>query len=211
MSGERPTHLPSQERPLLVVLSGPSGAGKDAALSALRALNRPWHFTVTATTRLKRPGETDGSDYIFLSHAQFEAMAKAGEFLEYARVYGNWYGVPKQQVQEAMARGLDTIVKVDVQGAATIKTIAPDAAFVFLAPSSMAELRQRLSLRATESADDLEFRTETAWQEMDRMPEFDYVVVNQNGGLDSAVACIDAIITAEKCRIPPRQITIQSL
>ena len=177
-------------------------------MGALRALDRPWHFTVTATTRLKRPGETDGSDYIFLSQGQFESMVEGDEFLEYAQVYGNWYGVPKQQVREAVARGLDTIVKVDVQGAATIRSITPQAVFVFLAASSMEELRQRLSLRATESDADLEYRTETAWQEMNRMPEFDYVVVNQNGGLDNAVACIDAIITAEKCRIPPRQISI---
>ena len=194
--------------PLLIVLSGPSGVGKDAALEGLRALDRPWHTIVTATTRPRRPGETDGVEYIFLEHDKFQSMIEHEELLEYAEVYGNWYGVPKQQVRDALAKGLDTVLKVDVQGAATIKKLVPDAVFVFLAPSSMDELRRRLSLRATESAMELETRTNIAWEEMEHLRDFDYEVVNRDGSLDEAVARIDAIIQAEKCRIPPRRVSI---
>ena len=192
----------------MVVVSGPSGVGKDAVLGVLRTLERPWHFAVTATTRSKRPGERDGTDYIFLETGKFQAMVEQGEFLEYAQVYGNWYGVPKQQIRHAGERGLDTILKVDVQGAATIKTLAPEAVFIFLVPSSMDELQRRLSLRATESATDLEIRTRIARHEMERMSSFDYVVVNRDGCLDQSVTCIDAIILAERCRTSPRQISI---
>ena len=194
--------------PLLIVLSGPSGVGKDAALEGLRALDRPWHTIVTATTRPRRPGETDGVEYIFLEHDKFQSMIEHEELLEYAEVYGNWYGVPKQQVRDALAKGLDTVLKVDVQGAATIKKLVPDAVFVFLVPSSMDELRRRLSLRATESAMELETRTNIAWEEMEHLRDFDYEVVNRDGSLDEAVARIDAIIQAEKCRIPPRRVSI---
>ena len=192
----------------MVVLSGPSGVGKDAALGVLRTLERPWYFAVTATTRPKRPGEKAGVDYVFLETRKFQAMLEQGEFLEYAQVYGNWYGVPKEQVRHARKEGLDTILKVDVQGAATIKALVPDAVFIFLVPSSIEELQRRLSLRATESAADLEVRTGIARQEMERMSSFDYVVVNRDGCLDQAVACIDAIILAERCRTSPRQISI---
>ena len=206
-AGHRPG-LPASVGPLLVVLSGPSGVGKDAALNSLRTLKRPWHFVVTATTRPMRSNETDRVDYLFMEPAEFQAMVKREEFLEYAEVYGNWYGVPRQQVREAMGRGQDTILKVDVQGAATIKKLAPEAVFIFLVSSSMEELQHRLSMRSTESAEALESRARTAWKEMERLPAFDYEVVNRDGCLDDAVSCIDAIILAEKCRIPPRRITI---
>ena len=208
MGEETPIHSYTQSGPLFVVLSGPSAVGKDAALASLRTLERPWHFVVTATTRPMRPNERDRVDYIFLQTWEFEEMAGKGEFLEYAEVYGNWYGVPKQQVHEGMEKGMDTILKVDVQGAATVRNLVPEAVFIFLVPSSMEELRQRLTLRATESAADLESRARVAWKEMEHLRSFDYVVVNRDGHLDEAVACIDAIILAEKCRIPPRLISI---
>ena len=208
MSEELSDHLRTAGRPLLVVLSGPSGVGKDAALNKLRTLERPWHFVVTATTRPRRPGERDGIEYIFLNPSEFEAMVEKGDFLEHAQVYGNRYGVPRQQVREAMEKGLDTILKVDVQGAATIKKVAPEAVFIFLAPPSMEELSRRLSLRATESQMDLETRTQTARREMNRLSDYDYQVINADGRLDQAIACIDAIITAEKCRIPPRRVSM---
>ena len=208
MSDELTDALRPAGGPLLVVLSGPSGVGKDAALSKLRTLERPWHFVVTATTRPRRPGERDGMDYIFLDSGKFEAMVEKGDFLEHARVYGNRYGVPRQQVREAMVKGLDTILKVDVQGAATIKKVAPEAVLIFLAPASMEELGERLSLRATESQTDLKTRTQIARREMERLSDYDYRVVNADGRLDQAIARIDAIITAEKCRIAPRQVII---
>ena len=208
MRHEVPAFSHSSGGPMLVVVSGPSGVGKDAALNRLRTMKRPWHFVVTATTRPRRPSETDGVEYIFLEPEQFRVMVEKGEFLEHAQVYGNWYGVPRQQVREAMKKGLDTILKVDVQGAATIKGLVPEAVFIFLVPSSMEELRRRLSLRATESATDLETRTRTAWREMESLPDFEYKVVNRDGCLDEAVGYIDTIILAEKCRIAPRQVSL---
>ncbi len=202
------TDSPHQGTPLLIVLSGPSGVGKDAALSVLRTLERPWHFAVTATTRPRRLGERDGIDYIFMQPDEFQDMVARDEVLEHARVYENWYGVPKQQVRDAMQKGLDVILKVDVQGAATIKKMAPEALSIFMAPPTMEELRQRLSLRDTETAEDLELRTRAAWKEMERLPEFDYKVVNREGRLDEAVACIESIILAEKCRVHPRNVSI---
>ena len=197
-----------QRAPLLVVLSGPSGVGKDAALSSLRTLQQPRHFVVTATTRTMRPGEVDGVDYLFLPPGLFTEMVDKGEFLECAQVYDNWYGVPKQQVRDAFKKGMDVIMKVDVQGAATIRRLAPEAVFIFMVPSSMEELRERLERRATETAVGLETRIGIAHQEMEQLTAFDYVVVNRDSCLDEAVGCIDAIIVAEKCRIPPRQVSV---
>ena len=208
MSGHAPAHPQPPGGPLLVVLSGPSGVGKDASLNLLRTLDRPRHFVITATTRTKRPGERSGVDYIFMEPGEFREMIESGGFLECAQVYGNWYGVPREQVREGLDRGLDTILKVDVQGAATIKTATPEAVFIFLAPSSMEELHGRLALRATESAADFESRNCIARREMEHISAFDYQVVNPDGRLEEAVACIDAIILAERCRIARRPTSI---
>ena len=190
--------------PLLVVISGPSGVGKDAALGELRKLGRPWHFAVTATTRAMRAGERDGADYIFLDAATFGRMRERDEFLECAEVYGHWYGVPRSQVRDALREGRDVILKMDVQGAAAIRRLAPEALLIFLIPPSMADLRQRLQGRMTETAPELTRRLRTAEDELSRIREYDYRVVNENGGLERAAAEIDAIITAEKCRVTPR-------
>lgn len=208
MSAGPPARGQTSEAPLLVVLSGPSGVGKDAVLNRLRSLVRPWHFVVTATTRTIRPAERDGTDYIFMEKQKFQDMVRNGELLEHAQVYDNWYGVPRQQVREALDKGLDTILKVDVQGAATIKSLAPEAVFIFLTLPTMEELQQRLVGRDTESEETLRLRSGTARQETERLTEFDYRVINANGRLEEAIACIDAIILAEKCRIPPRRISI---
>ncbi|MFQ5861015.1 MAG: guanylate kinase, partial [Dehalococcoidia bacterium] len=176
LNPDLPTQYP-EGSPVLLVLSGPSGAGKDAVLKRMRTLQRPWHFVVTATTRPKRSGEQEGLDYIFLEPSTFQAMQERGEFLECAQVYGRWYGVPRQQVREALEQGRDVLMKVDVQGAATIKRLAPQAVFVFLAPPSLEELERRLRQRATESRTDLEVRIQTARQEMESLPSFDYLVV----------------------------------
>ena len=208
MSAGPPPHGEPSQAPLLVVLSGPSGAGKDTVLNRLRQLERPWHFVVTATTRPKRPGEREGVDYIFLQTGEFQEMVEKGELMEHAQVYGNWYGVPKQQVRRGLDNGLDTILKVDVQGAATIKSLAPEAVFIFLTLPSIEELQQRLEERDTESSESLEIRARTAWQETERLTDFDYRVINRNGRIEEAVACIDAIILAEKCRIPLRRISV---
>ena len=159
------------------------------------------HYVVTATTRPQREGERDGVDYHFLSAERFQQMVERGELLEWAQVYGNWYGVPRQEVEQALERGLDVMVKADVQGAATIKSLHPAAVLIFLAPPSMEDLERRLRARKTESAIDLELRLKTARQEMERLKMFDYVVVNRQDEADEAVAHIEAIITADKCRI----------
>ena len=190
--------------PLLVVISGPSGVGKDAALGELRKLGRPWHFAVTATTRPMRAGERDGADYIFLDGETFGRMRERDEFLECAEVYGCWYGVPRSQVRDALREGRDVILKMDVQGAAAIRRLAPEALLIFLIPPSLADLRQRLQGRMTETAPELTRRLRTAEDELSRIREYDYRVVNENGGLERAAAEIDAIITAEKCRVTPR-------
>lgn len=192
--------------PLLVVLSGPSGVGKDAALDVLKKLDRPWHFVVTATTRPQRSGERDGVDYIFLESETFARMKDAGDFLECAEVYGRWYGVPSSQVRMGMEAGKDVILKIDVQGAETVRRLAPEAVFIFMVPGSFDELRVRLSLRMTESSPEMELRLNTAKDELAMAAKFDYRVVNKDGELDRAVAEIDAIIAAEKGRVKPRNI-----
>ena len=196
--------------PLLVVLSGPSGAGKDAVLAELRELERPWHFAVTATTRPMRDGERDGVDYVFLDHDTFARMRERDEFLECAEVYGRWYGVPRSQVRDALHSGKDVILKIDVQGAATVRRMAPEALLVFLVPASMEDLRQRLVGRMSESATELELRLGMAKSELAHINEYDYRVVNENGsiGLQQAAADIDAIIAAEKCRVTPRLVQL---
>ncbi len=208
MNKSAPANPGENAKPLLVVLSGPSGVGKDALLSRMRELNRPYHFTVTATTRPKRTGEEDGRDYIFVSEERFLQMVLGDELLEHALVYDNYYGVPCDQVRQALERGQDVIVKTDVQGAATIRSKVPQAVFIFLAPPSMEELERRLRERKTESPSVLELRIETAREEMKHEPTFDYVVVNHNDRLDEAVAEVEAIVTSEKRRISPRRVKI---
>ena len=190
--------------PLLVVLSGPSGVGKDAALEGLKKLDRPWHFAVTATTRPPRSGEQYGVDYIFLEAETFHKMKERDQFLECAEVYGRWYGVPRSQVRQSLKNGKDVILKIDVQGAATVRKLAPEALSIMMVPASYAELRNRLNQRMSESAPDLELRLQTAKEELAQTSQFDYRVINRDGGLEQAIAEIDAIITSEKCRVVPR-------
>lgn len=202
-----PEHI-LHPKPLLIVLSGPSGVGKDATLMRMKELGYPFHFVVTSTTRPRRSGEVHGRDYNFISREEYEAMLARGEFLEHAEVYGHYYGVPKQQVRDAWARGQDVLLRIDVQGARTIKRIVPDAVFIFLAAESMEELMRRLIERKTETGADLEKRMNTARKEMEALPMFDYVVINCDDCLDQTAEQIMAIISAEKCRVHPRQITL---
>lgn len=196
------------QTPLLVVLSGPSGVGKDAVLTRMREGPVPYHFTVTATTRAQRPGERDGVDYIFLTPPQFDQMVEQDGFLEWAHVYGNRYGVPKEQVRKALDQGKDVLLKADVQGAATMKRLAPEAVFIFLVAPSLEELERRLQDRKTESTTDVNLRLRTARAEMGHQPMFDHVVVNADNALDDAVAEIEAIIARERLRKPPRKVSL---
>ena len=187
-------------RPLLIVLSGPSGVGKDAVLARMKGSGYPLKFVVTLTTRPRRPNERDNVDYHFVSVNEFQKMIENNELLEWASVYGNWYGVPREGIEQALDRGEDVIVKVDIQGAAAIKKILSQAISIFLMPTSMEELVKRLEQRRTESPSDLASRLKTAEEEMKQLSQFDYVVVNRWDEIDSAVSDIEAIITAEKCR-----------
>lgn len=187
-------------RPLLVVISGPSGVGKDAALQLLKQHDYPFHFVVTATTRPQRPAEVDGTDYHFVSVGEFADMIDQGELLEYAVVYGDYKGIPKKHVRAALASGYDVIMRIDVQGAATIRALVPNAVTVFLTAESEDELVHRLEQRKTEDPGQLKMRIVTARNELQRASEFDYVVVNRENRLQETVEQLLAIITAEKCR-----------
>jgi guanylate kinase len=195
-------------QPLLVVISGPSGVGKDSILMRMRDIGFPFHFVVTATSRAQRPGERDGYDYHFVSKERFEEMIVRGELLEWAEVYGHYKGIPKREVGQALQSGRDVILRIDVQGAATIKRLAPDAVFIFLAPGSFDELHNRLQWRRTESPDQMEQRLAMARREMDALDTFDYVVINREDHLDDAVGQIRNIMSAEKQRVRPRRVVL---
>ena len=190
--------------PLLVILSGPSGVGKDAALEGLKKLDRPWYFAVTATARKMREGERDGADYLFLDEDTFAKMRERDEFLECAQVYGRWYGVPRNQVRNGLKSGRDVILKIDVQGAETVRRLIPEAVSIFMLPASLDELRARLAGRMTETSADMDLRLKIAQEELARASDFDYRVVNRDNCLDQAISDIDSIISAEKCRMKPR-------
>jgi guanylate kinase len=194
--------------PLLVVISGPSGAGKDALIDRMKEQGMPFHFVVTATTRPKRPDEVEEVDYIFVSVSEFAEMIERQELLEYAIVYGDYKGIPKQQVRDALSSGKDVVMRVDVQGAATVRRLAPEAVLIFLTAPSEEELVTRLHSRKTESPGQLRIRVATSRQEMTRLREFDYVVVNHQDRLDDAVADVECIIKSEHCRTQPRKVML---
>jgi guanylate kinase len=194
--------------PLLIVLSGPSGVGKDVTLQALKKRNVPIHFVVTATTREPRPEETHGVDYLFYSKEEFQNMIAENELLEYAIVYEDYKGIPKIQVRKAMESGLDVILRVDVQGAAKLRELNPDAVMIFLIPSSVEEWHERLNSRQTETPESMKIRLEKVKWELEYLPIFDYMVVNRHNQLDEAVDTIVDIINAEHHRTIPRKITL---
>lgn len=194
--------------PLLVVLSGPSGVGKDAVLARLLNLEPRLRRVVTLTTRPPRPGEVDGQDYRFVSTNQFQSMITEGELLEHARVYSNLYGVPRGQVVELLRDGFDIILRTDVQGAVTIKGLALEALLIFIAPASLDELAERRRKRGGVPDADEGVRLETAPKEMQATEIFDYVVVNHEGRMDDTVARILSILEEERHREPPRRVSL---
>ncbi len=194
--------------PLIVVLSGPSGAGKDAALSAMKARALPLSFIITNTTRPQRPGEVDNVHYHFVSQQAFKRLIDGHELLEHAEVYGHFYGVPKAPVRQALVQGKNVIIKVDVQGAMTIKKNLPGAVLIFLVPPSLEELTQRLKGRGTELARDLEIRLDTARSEIEKLPFFDYSVLSYQNRIEEAVSDIETIMRAEKLRVAHREYSL---
>jgi len=195
---------------LLVIISGPSGVGKDTIIEAIRRRprERDYHFAVTCTTRGRRPGELDGVSYYFLNKRQFLAMRDAGGFLEANEVHGHWYGTPRAEVARALAAGRDVILKIDVQGAQVVKERVPDALLIFVVPPSLEALFHRLKSRATESADELELRQRNAAIELARPDDYDYVVVNETGQVERTAERIDEIIATERIRNVHRRIAI---
>ena len=181
----------------LFVLSGPSGVGKDALLSVMKQRRRDIYYTITATTRPKRPDERDDVDYLFMARDDFQRMIDEDGLLEWAEVYGNLYGVPKSQVTDALEAGRNVLLKVDVQGAATVKKLYSDAVLIFLEPPSMESLDRRLMERGTEEGEALRIKLETAREEMKAADWFDYRVVNHDGRLDEAVSDIARIVAEE--------------
>jgi guanylate kinase len=196
------------DHPLVIVLSGPSGVGKDATIARIREIGVKFHYVVTATTREKRPGEVDGVDYFFLDQSDFEKGIERDDFLEYAEVYGNFYGVPKKEARQALHRGQDVIIKVDVQGAATLKKKIPDAVFIFLLPPSLEDLIERLRARNADSEAAVSTRICKAEEELKCMSLFDYCVINFNNDLDRTAEAVSGIITTEKHRVNPRVVDI---
>ena len=192
--------------PLLIVISGPSGVGKDSVVQRMKERGYPFYFVITATDRPPRPGEVDGRDYYFYTTAEFEQMIAQGELLEHACVYGQHKGIPKTHVRQALASGQDVVMRVDIQGADTVKGLIPEAVTIFLTCESEDELIARLHERRTESETALQSRLDAAHQEMARLPYFDYAVVNRRNALDEAVDDVIAIMRAEHCRAMPRRI-----
>lgn len=195
-------------QPLLIVISGPSGAGKDTVMQRMKERGLKFHFVTTATTRPRRPNEVDGKDYLFISAERFAKMIEADEFMEHALVYGDYKGVPREQVRKALASGHDVVMRLDVQGAETIRRLVPEALLIFITTDSEDELISRLQERSTETREALAIRIATTRQELKRVDAFDYVIVNHDEQLDHTVDVVQAIIEAEHHRVKPRQVNL---
>ena len=184
--------------PLIVLISGPSGVGKDSVINKLRDNFNSINVIITATTRTIRAGEINGRDYIFVDQKDFERMKKANEFLEYANVYGNQYGVPKDQVKAALSRGQDALIKADVQGANTIMKLEPCVLSIFIMPESINDLEKRLTKRMTESKQALKVRLDTAMTEIDQSGNFEFIVYNKEDRIEQTLQEIEKIIFEAK-------------
>jgi len=199
---------PSLQQGLLFVLSAPSGTGKDTVINALKQQGLDFYVVASVTTRQPRPGESEGNPYHFVSYEQFEQLIARDELLEYANVHGNWYGQPRQAIRNNLRAGRDVLLKIDVQGAATIRKKVPEAVFIFLVPSSLEELAQRLTKRDTETEEERKRRLSDARKELAEQHWYDYAVVNRQDHLQEAVDQLRAIILAEHSRTHPRNINI---
>ena len=197
-----------EHNPLLIVISGPSGIGKDTVVQGMKDRNLPFHFVITATSRPPRDNEVDGKDYFFYSKDKFEELIENGGFLEHAWVYSSYKGVPKSQVREALESGEDVVMRLDVQGAKTVHDLYPDAILIFLTSNSKEEWLQRLKDRRSESEAELNVRIKTAKIEYETLDIFDYIVINEKDKLERTLNVIQSIITAEHHRVHPRKVQL---
>jgi guanylate kinase len=197
-----------EQTPLMIVISGPSGVGKDSVLRALKRSNKPIYHVVTANTRLPRPDEKEWVDYFFVSRADFEKMILANELIEYSQVYDDYKGVPKAQIRKAIQSGKDVILRLDVQGTEKIKKLYPEAILIFLTPANENEWYQRLGGRRISGEKDFETRIKTVKDELIKARNFDYIVVNAQNQLKKTIHIIEAIITAEHQKSNQRKISI---
>jgi guanylate kinase len=193
---------------MIVVLSGPSGVGKDAILERMAELKYPYHFVITATTREPRPGELDGVNHYFVDRERFQELIDSNELLEHAEVYGNMYGVPKQQVREALAAGRHVMIRVDVQGAERIRQLVKDALLIFIMPPDLQSLQARLEDRGVDALEAITERRSKAIDEMNDADWFDVSIVNHDDRLDEAVREVINVIDAESERESPRNFNL---
>lgn len=200
--------LHHQPEPLMIVISGPSGVGKDSVIQHMQKRDLPFYFVVTATTRAKRPDETHGVDYFFVTHEEFARMISDDELIEYAFVYNDYKGIPKEHIRKALDSGQDVVMRLDVQGAATMRRKFPAAVLIFLATQTEEELVERLSHRKTESEPELMMRIAMARKELARLKEFDYVVYNHPDQIEAAVDIVLAIMEAEHHRVIQKKVCL---
>lgn len=193
---------------LLIVISGPSGAGKDTVVQRMQQRGLQFHFVTTATTRPRRPNEVHGKDYWFVSQEEFARMIERDELIEHALVYGDYKGVPREQVRKALQSGHDVVMRLDVQGAETVRQLVPEALLIFITTDSEEELISRLQERSTETSEALAIRIATTRQELKRVDAFDYVIVNHDDRLDHTVDVVQAIIEAEHHRVLQRKVNL---
>lgn len=186
-------------RGLLIVISGPSGAGKGTICKSFMERNKDVALSVSATTRAPRKGEVEGVNYYFMSKEQFKEKISANDFLEYAEVYDNYYGTPKSNVEEMLENGNDVILEIDIQGALKVKENTEEGVFIFILPPSMQELKQRIINRGSETKESLMKRFKSAYKEINFVSKYNYAVVNDK--VEIAVEKLEAIIAAEKCRV----------
>ncbi len=199
---------PGPPEPLLIVISGPSGVGKDSVIEEMKKRDLPFHFVITATSRPPRPDEEQGVDYFFVSEEEFEEMIEGDELLEYAEVYGDYKGIPKSQARKGLESGKHVVMRVDVQGAETVRNLVEGALLIFLTAQNEEELVRRLKNRETESEESLKLRLQTVRQELQQMDFFDYVIINREGELEKTVNVIESIIEAEQHRVDQREVEL---
>lgn len=208
MEEERSYFITPQPSPLLIVISGPSGIGKDAVVEALKRDDPNTHFVITMTTRAPRIDEINGVDYFFVDWNEFEDLIAKGELMEHALVYSDYKGIPKDQVRQALDSGKDVIMRLDVQGAKTVRNLCPDAILIFLTANNREEWLERLKARRSESSEDLELRIKTAEKEFASLSEFDYIVINGEDELEITIETIRSIIKAEHHKVIQRKVTL---